>query len=90
MQVTVYTKPHCPKCNSTKRQLTKYNIPFHAIDMTTNDKAMLRVKKMGHMSAPVVEVGDPDRPVEEVDIEKDTWSDFRMDRIKRLAEGEEC
>ena len=32
MTVTVFTKPHCPQCNATKRQLTKLGVPFETVD----------------------------------------------------------
>ena len=36
MTVTVFTKPHCPQCDATKRQLTKLGVPFETVDLTQN------------------------------------------------------
>ena len=33
MTVTVFTKPHCPQCDATKRQLTKLGVPFETVEI---------------------------------------------------------
>mgnify|MGYP000835500042 CR=1 FL=1 len=47
MTVTVFTKPHCPQCDATKRQLTKLGVPFETVDLTQNPST-------GFQQAPVV------------------------------------
>lgn len=71
--VTLYTKPACPQCDMTKKQLDKHGIPHDAIDVTQDPEAHAFVTGLGYMSAPVVHAG-PDNH----------WSGFRPDRIKGL------
>lgn len=40
MTVTVFTKPHCPQCDATKRQLTKLGVPFETVDLTQNPSTL--------------------------------------------------
>ena len=44
MTVTVFTKPYCPQCDATKRQLTKLGVPFETVDLA---------KKLAKKTAPV-------------------------------------
>ena len=41
MTVTVFTKPHCPQCDATKRQLTKLGVPFETVDLTQDRKSVV-------------------------------------------------
>lgn len=72
--ITVYTKPSCPQCDATKRCLTKHNIPFTAVDVTTDPEARERVIALGYIAAPVVVVSATDH-----------WAGFRPDRLKAAA-----
>lgn len=72
--ITLYTKPDCPQCHMTYRELTKHKIPFESIDMTEDPTALEYVKGLGHSSAPVVVVD-----------EGDSWSGFRPERIRSLV-----
>jgi glutaredoxin-like protein NrdH len=80
MQVTVYTTPSCPQCEMTKKVLTKGNIRFDVVDLSTDDDAMEMVKGMGYVSAPVV-------------IAKEqSWSGFRLGLLEgviAMIHGEE-
>ncbi len=74
MTTTVYTKPACVQCRATMRALDKAEIPYEVVDITVDNGAREYVMALGYLQAPVVENGD------------ETWSGFRPDRIKRLAE----
>lgn len=71
--VTVYTLPSCVQCDSTKRVLTKNEIEFETVDLSTNDEAMEYVRTLGYQAAPVVIAGD------------DHWSGFRPDKLGALS-----
>lgn len=78
MSVTVYTKPDCPQCTMTKRQLEKLGLEHDVVDVTTDPAAMDYVTGLGYNSAPVVVVDDGE----------DHWSGFRPDRLRGLVGGE--
>ena len=71
--VTVYTKPDCPQCVMTKKQLERHGIDHQTIDLSTDPDAHAYVKSLGYQQAPVVVAGDSH------------WSGFRPDHIKSLA-----
>ena len=48
MTVTVFTKPHCPQCNATKRQLTKLGVPFETVDLTENPGTLEQLQAAGY------------------------------------------
>ena len=54
MTVTVFTKPHCPQCDATKRQLTKLGVPFETVDLTQNPSTLEQLQAAGFQQAPVV------------------------------------
>ena len=74
MKVTVFAKPHCVQCNATKRQLTKQGIDFDVVDLTADPSALRKVQEAGFKQAPVVFTDDA------------SWSGYRPDLIKQLAE----
>jgi glutaredoxin-like protein NrdH len=74
MTVTVYSKPACPQCDATYRQLDKSGINYRSIDVTADHTARDLVTALGYTSAPVVVAGD------------DHWAGFRPDRIRALGE----
>ena len=74
MSVTVFAKPHCVQCEATKRQLRKQGIDFTTVDLTADPDALLRVQQAGVKQAPVVFTDDV------------SWSGYRPDMIKQLAE----
>ena len=73
MAITVYTKPACMQCNATKKALDRAGLTYTTVDINMDDEARDYVLALGHLSAPVVEV------------DGETWSGFRPERIKALA-----
>lgn len=57
MTVKVYTSPTCTWCTKLKDYLTKNNVAFEAIDVST-DRALVKelVAKTGQMGVPVTEI----------------------------------
>ena len=74
--VTVYTKPNCPQCTMTKKQLERLGIEHQTIDVTTDPEAHAYVTGLGYQQAPVVVVGDGERH----------WGGFSPDKLKGLIE----
>jgi glutaredoxin-like protein NrdH len=71
--VTVYTLPACVQCDSTKRLLTKNEIPYQEIDLSQDPEALAMVRELGYTAAPVVMAGE------------DHWSGFRPDKLATLS-----
>lgn len=82
MGVIVYTKPACVQCNATYRALDKKGIKYSSVDITVDDSALDRLKALGHMQAPVVEVVDNEGGL------VDDWTGFRPDKIEELAQAQ--
>jgi len=72
--IKLFSKPNCPQCMMTHKELKRNNIPFEYVDLTQDPEALEYVTSLGHSSAPVV-----------VTDEGDSWSGFRPDRIRELA-----
>lgn len=73
MSITVYTKPSCAQCTATYRALDKHGIEYDTVNISDNGDALLTIKEMGYLQAPVV-------------VTEDThWSGFRPDLIEKLA-----
>lgn len=77
MLIRVYTTPACVQCETTKRYLSKHNISYEAIDLTKDVEAMEKIKSWGYQAVPVVET------------EIDTWSGFRLDKLRQLINVDE-
>lgn len=71
MTITVYTKPACPACKLTKKQLEKCELPYCEQPMT--DEIREAAVARGELSAPIVQAGDQ------------LWGGFRPDRIRALV-----
>ncbi len=87
MTVTVFTKPSCVQCTATYRALDKEHIDYETRDVSTDDKALEQVKKLGYLQAPVVVINGLDG-LDELDPDsnpEDHWSGFRPDKISALA-----
>lgn len=56
--ITVYSLPHCPNCDKSKKYLANKNANYQEIDLSTNTDALARVKGMGFTQAPIIEQGD--------------------------------
>lgn len=72
--LTVYTKPNCVQCDSTKRLLAREGVAYELVDILENGDALLTIKELGYLQVPVV-----------VTALGDHWSGFRPDKIKALA-----
>ena len=73
MTVTVYSKPHCPQCEMTRRLLDRLGVAYQTVDVAQNQAALEYVRGLGYLQAPVVVAGD------------EHWSGYRPDRLKTLA-----
>ncbi|RBP97969.1 NrdH-redoxin [Bifidobacterium aemilianum] len=73
MTVTVFTKPRCPQCEATKRQLTRQGVDFETVDLTENPATLDQLQEAGFRQAPVVITPDA------------SWSGYRPDLIKALV-----
>lgn len=77
-KITVYSRPLCVQCDSTKRALDKLGLSYELHTMDDDDDATrAKLLALGYMRAPVVVVGDPNAG--------NHWSGFRPDKIKALA-----
>lgn len=73
MNVTVYSKPDCPQCELTKRDLDTLGIAYETIDLGSNREQLNRLVASGYRNAPVVET------------DAGAWSGYDRDRIRGLA-----
>ncbi|KAA8825553.1 glutaredoxin family protein [Bifidobacterium myosotis] len=73
MTVTVFTKPHCPQCEATKRQFTKLGVPFETVDLEQNPSTLEQLQAAGFRQAPVVITPD------------NSWAGYRPDLIREVA-----
>lgn len=73
MTITVYSKPNCPQCELTKRDMDILGIEYQTIDITHEAAALERLTRLGFRSAPVVET------------EQETWSGYDQEKIKGLV-----
>lgn len=73
MTVTIYTTPNCVQCEQTKRFFKKHDIEFVSVNLHEDQEAYEKVKGMGYQSAPVVTTAT------------DSWSGFRLDKLKGLV-----
>ncbi|QSM01089.1 NrdH-like glutaredoxin [Mycobacterium phage Nanosmite] len=79
MSVTVYTTgPECHKCNLTKNALNKGGIPYTEVLLSDDPEAAQRFRDRGMLIAPVVVTDD------------ETWSDFRIDKIRALIKAQKA
>ena len=75
MTVTVFTQPHSPQCDATKRQLDKLGIPFETVDLTENPSTLEQLQQAGFRQAPVVITPDS------------SWAGYRPDLIRELTQA---
>uniref|UniRef100_UPI003341D096 glutaredoxin family protein n=1 Tax=Castellaniella defragrans TaxID=75697 RepID=UPI003341D096 len=73
MSVTVYSKPNCPQCDLTKRDMDILGIEYETVDLTQRQDQLERLIGLGHRSAPVVETSS------------ETWSGYNQEKIKGLV-----
>lgn len=68
----VYGKPHCKQCDATTRKLEGKEVAFEYVDISENLDALVTIKELGYLQAPVVYV------------DADThWSGYRPDLISQ-------
>lgn len=73
MPITVYSKPNCPQCELTKRDMDILGIEYKTIDITQQQDQLERLAGLGFRSAPVVET------------DQGVWSGYKQDKIKELV-----
>jgi glutaredoxin-like protein NrdH len=73
MTVTVWTTENCVQCMMTKKQFDKLGIDYEEKSLADHPLTVDIFKAQGFTSAPIVTT----------DIK--TWSGFRLDKIKSLA-----
>ena len=73
MTVTIYTKPHCPACDETKRYMDRYGIAYEVQNFADSEEAKKLAAFHSFRSAPLVVT------------ENDCWAGFRLDKILRLG-----
>lgn len=73
MEVIVYSKPNCPQCDLTKRDMDILGIAYETVDLTQRHDQLERLIGLGHRSAPVVETG------------REIWSGYDQEKIKSLV-----
>lgn len=72
---TVYKLPFCHQCDRTIELMDLLEIPYSTVDLSENHAAREYVRDhLGYAQAPVVVTED------------DSWSGFKPDRIRELAE----
>lgn len=72
MKVTVYSKPDCVQCDSTKRLMDREGIEYTSVDITQDKEAYDYVLGLGYQAVPVVVAGEQH------------WYGFRAERVKGL------
>jgi glutaredoxin-like protein NrdH len=72
MKITIWEKPNCVACQTTKRQFDQRGIIYTVRRLDRSAKAIQRFLDLGLTAAPIVETDDR------------RWSGFRLDRIKSL------
>lgn len=71
--VTVYTKPDCVQCDSTKTLFKNLGVAYQEVDLTQDAQALRTVKEAGFRSAPVVIANG------------EAWSGFNEEKIRAYA-----
>ena len=75
MAITVYTKPQCDPCSTTKTMLDNKKVNYRTVDVTEDSDAYRFITEdLGYRQTPVVYVD-----------ENNHWSGFRIDALKKLA-----
>jgi glutaredoxin-like protein NrdH len=73
-QIIVFTTgPACFMCNTTKKALTKWGLPFEEVNINEHAEWGDTLRAAGYLQAPVVLVP-----------EEDVWSGFRSEDLEYL------
>lgn len=73
MSVIVYSKPNCPNCELSKRDMDILGIEYQVIDISQDIGSLERLKSQGFRSVPVIQT------------ENDVWSGYNQEKIKGLV-----
>ncbi len=73
MPITVYSKPNCPQCELTKRDMDILGIQYQTVDISRDEALLDQLISKGFRSAPVVEADDK------------MWSGYDQEKIKSLV-----
>lgn len=74
--IKVWTNENCIQCERTKKFLDENNIEYLTLSLAENPEDTQKFLDMGFRTAPIVET----------DIE--TWSGFKLDKLKSLMQGD--
>lgn len=74
MTITLWVKPNCSMCDTTKRQFDQRGIIYKTRRLDKSPKAIERFLELGLTAAPIVETDDR------------RWSGFRLEKIKSLEQ----
>ena len=55
-ELTVYTKPDCPGCKMTKRELDKAGVAYEAVDLSSRPDLVEQFRAEGLRQAPIIEM----------------------------------
>lgn len=56
--LTLYSKPNCPACDMLKRRLSRQELEFDVVDVSTDEVAYSRIVSKGFRSVPVIALGN--------------------------------
>lgn len=73
-EVLVWTKPGCPQCVATERDLARKGVPFRMVDITEHPAAADVLRDAGQLQMPAVQFRD------------EMWAGFQPDRITSAAQ----
>ena len=72
--IVIYTTPSCVQCTMTAKAMDKLGIIYDKIDLSQHPDLIERFRAMRHLAAPIVVT------------DKKTWSGFRIEKIRSLAQ----
>lgn len=82
--VVVYTKPQCSPCMATKFWLQRKEVPHEIHDITESAEAEAKCKEVAQALGGVTQM-----PIVVIEDEHgnriDAWSDFRLEKLRRLV-----
>lgn len=71
--ITIYSNPNCTQCEQTKRYLAMRDVTFEEKMLQDSPEIMGLIEEKGYKTAPVVVT------------DTDSWSGFKLDKLKRLV-----
>ncbi len=73
MQIQIWTTTNCVQCMQTKKQFDKLGIRYDEMALEQHPEKLEEFKAQGYLAAPIVVT------------DRKTWTGFRLDKIKSLA-----